>query len=146
MYRLRHIAHKGFDVGDGGGAVLGKEFDDGAANDGTIADFGHGGGLLRGGNAIAAGAHDIQYLKAGMLHRGGVVPHGGGTAGNFINRFGLGAFGGKRRQERRVLGGACLPAHDLVHDLIGFVIGQVLFMNNIQVCAKEIVNNEIIFV
>jgi hypothetical protein len=42
--------------------------------------------------------------------------------------------------------GACLPAHDLVHDLIGFVIGQVLFMNNIQVCAKEIVNNEIIFV
>jgi hypothetical protein len=81
-----------------------------------------------------------------MLHRGGVVPHGGGTAGNVINRFGLGAFGGKRRQERRVLGGACLPAHDLVHDLIGFVIGQVLFMNNIQVCAKEIVNNEIIFV
>ena len=81
-----------------------------------------------------------------MLHRGGVAPHGGGTAGNFINRFGLGAFGGKRRQERRVLGGACLPAHDLVHDLIGFVIGQVLFMNNIQVCAKEIVNNEIIFV
>ncbi len=93
----------------------------------------------------ADGAHDIQYLKAGMLHRGGVVPHGGGTAGNVINRFGLGAFGGKRRQERRVLGGACLPAHDLVHDLIGFVIGQVLFMNNIQVCAKEIVNNEIIF-
>lgn len=99
-------------MGHGGGAVLGKELDDGAADDGTIADFGHG----------------------------------GGTAGNFINRFGLGAFGGKRRQERRVLGGACLPAHDLVHDLIGFVIGQVLFMNNIQVCAKEIVNNEIIFV
>ena len=129
-------------MGHGGGAVLGKELDDGAA----IADFGHGGSLLRSGNAKADGAHDIQYLKAGMLHRGGVVPHGGGTAGNVINRFGLGAFGGKRRQERRVLGGACLPAHDLVHDLIGFVIGQVLFMNNIQVCAKEIVNNEIIFV
>ena len=70
MYRLCHIAHKGFDVGHGGGAVLGKELDDGAADDGTIADFGHGGSLLRGGNAIAAGAHDIQYLKAGMLHRG----------------------------------------------------------------------------
>lgn len=39
MYRLRHIAHKGFDVGHGGGAVLGKELDDGAADDGTIADF-----------------------------------------------------------------------------------------------------------
>jgi len=34
MYRLCHIAHKGFDVGHGGGAVLGKELDDG-----TIADF-----------------------------------------------------------------------------------------------------------
>ena len=74
MYRLCHIAHKGFDVGHGGGAVLGKELDDGAADDGTIADFGHGGSLLRGGNAKADGAHDIQYLKAGMLHRGGVVP------------------------------------------------------------------------
>ena len=39
MYRLRHIAHKGFDVGHGGGAVLGKELDDGAADDGIIADF-----------------------------------------------------------------------------------------------------------
>ena len=39
MYRLCHIAHKGFDVGHGGGAVLGKELDDGAADDGTIADF-----------------------------------------------------------------------------------------------------------
>ena len=39
MYRLCHIAHKGFDVGHGGGAVLDKELDDGAADDGTIADF-----------------------------------------------------------------------------------------------------------
>ena len=39
MYRLCYIAHKGFDVGHGGGAVLGKELDDGAADDGTIADF-----------------------------------------------------------------------------------------------------------
>ena len=39
MYRLCHIAHKGFNVGHGGGAVLGKELDDGAADDGTIADF-----------------------------------------------------------------------------------------------------------
>lgn len=38
MYRLCHIAHKGLDVGHGGGAVLGKELD-GAADDGTIADF-----------------------------------------------------------------------------------------------------------
>ena len=60
-------------MGHGGGAVLGKELDDGAADDGTIADFGHGGSLLRSGNAKADGAHDIQYLKAGMLHRGGVV-------------------------------------------------------------------------
>jgi len=39
MYRLCHIAHKGFDVGHSGGAVLGKELDDGTADDGTIADF-----------------------------------------------------------------------------------------------------------
>lgn len=39
MYRLCHIAHKGFDVGHGSGAVLGKELDDGAADDGTITDF-----------------------------------------------------------------------------------------------------------
>lgn len=39
MYRLCDIAHKGFDVGHGGGAVSGKELDDGAADDGTITDF-----------------------------------------------------------------------------------------------------------
>ena len=93
----------------------------------------------------ADGAHDIQYLKAGMLHR--VAWSRMAVAQPEMSSIvsALVLFGGKRRQERRVLGGACLPAHDLVHDLIGFVIGQVLFMNNIQVCAKEIVNNEIIF-
>ena len=33
MYRLCHIAHNDFDVGHGGGAVLGKELDDGAADE-----------------------------------------------------------------------------------------------------------------
>ena len=41
MYRLCHIAHKGFDVGHGGGAVLGKELDDGAADDGTMLTLTH---------------------------------------------------------------------------------------------------------
>ena len=143
MYRLCHIAHKGFDVGHGGGAVLGKELDDGAADDGTIADFGQ---PAAGWQCQSRRCPRYPVPQGRDAPPGCVVPHGGGTAGNVIDRFGLGAFGGKRRQERRVLGGACLPAHDLVHDLIGFVIGQVLFMNNIQVCAKEIVNNEVIFV
>lgn len=72
MYRLRHIAHKGFDVGHGGGAVLGKKFDDGTADDGTITDFGHGGGLLRGGNAKADGAGQAGIL-ADQLHHGGNI-------------------------------------------------------------------------
>ena len=72
MYRLCHIAHKGFDVGHGGGAVLGKELDDGAADDGTIADFGHGGSLLRGGNAIADGAGQAGVL-ADQIHHGGNI-------------------------------------------------------------------------
>ena len=72
MYRLCHIAHKGFDVGHGGGAVLGKELDDGAADDGTIADFGHGGSLLRGGNAKADGAGQAGVL-ADLIHHGGYI-------------------------------------------------------------------------
>ena len=72
MYRLCHIAHKGFDVGHGGGAVLGKERDDGAADDGTIADFGHGGSLLRGGNAKADGAGQAGVL-ADQIHHGGNI-------------------------------------------------------------------------
>lgn len=72
MYRLCHIAHKGFDVGHGGGAVLGKELDDGAADDGTIADFGHGGSLLRGGNAKANGAGQAGVL-ADQIHHGGNI-------------------------------------------------------------------------
>lgn len=72
MYRLCHIAHKGFDVGHGGGAVLGKELDDSAADDGTIADFGHGGSLLRGGNAKADGAGQAGVL-ADQIHHGGNI-------------------------------------------------------------------------
>lgn len=72
MYRLCHIAHKGFDVGHGGGAVLGKELDDGAADDGTIADFGHGGSLLRGGNAKADSAGQAGAL-ADQIHHGGNI-------------------------------------------------------------------------
>lgn len=72
MYRLCHIAHKSFDVGHGGGAVLGKELDDGAADDGTIADFGHGGSLLRGGNAKADGAGQAGVL-ADQIHHGGNI-------------------------------------------------------------------------
>lgn len=72
MYRLCHVAHKGFDVGHGGGAVLGKELDDGAADDGTIADFGHGGSLPRGGNAKADGAGQAGVL-ADQIHHGGNI-------------------------------------------------------------------------
>ena len=79
MYRLCHIAHKGFDVGHGGGAVLGKELDDGAADDGTIADFGHGGSLLRGGNAKADGAgqaiSSTSRPGSSVSPRVAVVPH-----------------------------------------------------------------------
>ena len=67
MYRLCHIANKGFDVGHSGGAVLGKELDDG-----TIADFGHGGSLLRGGNAKADGAGQAGVL-ADQIHHGGNI-------------------------------------------------------------------------
>ena len=64
MYRLCHIAHKGFNAGHGGGAVLGKELDDGAADDGTIADLGHSRVLLRGGNSLSAGSPASPYLTA----------------------------------------------------------------------------------
>ena len=79
---------------------------------------------------VAAGTHDLKDVHAG-LHLGGVVAHGGGAACNFIGGFRLGALGGKRRKEGRVLGGRGLAAHDLVHDSVGFVVGQILLIDDL---------------
>ena len=84
--------------------------------------------------AVAAGPHNLQHLHAGVGHRNGPFPHGGGAAGDLVGGLRPGALGGQRRQERGVLGGGGLAAHDLVHDSIGLVIGQVLFADDFHDC------------
>ena len=78
---------------------------------------------------VAAGTHNLHQIGPGIdLYR--VVPHGGGTAGDFHNRLGLGALGGERREKRRVLGGGGLSTHYLVHHAVGLLIGEVLLIHN----------------
>ena len=81
--------------------------------------------------AVAAGPHNLQHLHAGVGHRNGPFPHGGGTAADLVNGLRLGALGGQRRQKRRVLGLGGLAVHDLAHDGVGLVIAQVLLVHNL---------------
>ena len=80
--------------------------------------------------AVSAGTDDFKYLHAGF-HFYGTIPHGGGAAGDLIDRLGLGALGGEGRQKGRVLGGGGLAAHDLVHHGVGLIVGQVLFAHDL---------------
>ena len=77
------------------------------------------------------GDNDLKDIHAGV-HLGGVVAHGGGAARNFVRGLSLGALGGKRRQKSCVLGGSGLAAHDLVHHGIGFVVAQVLLVDDLH--------------
>ena len=89
-----------------------------------------GGGDIEAVGVVAAGAHDLKDLHA-RVHLGGVVPHGGGAAGDLVGGLRPGALGGEGRQERGVLGGSGLAAHDLVHDGVGLVVGQVLLVDDL---------------
>ena len=93
-------------------------------------DQGRRGGDVEALRPVPAGADDLYNIHAGVHFRG-VVPHGGGAAGDLVDRLGLGALGGEGRQKGRVLGGGGLAAHDLVHDGVGLVVGQVLFAHDL---------------
>ena len=90
-----------------------------------------GGGDVEAVGVVAAGANDLKDIHAGV-HLGGVVAHGGGAARNFVRGLSLGALGGKRRQKSCVLGRSGLAAHDLVHHGIGFVVAQVLLVDDLH--------------
>ena len=79
---------------------------------------------------VAAGAHDFKDVHA-RVHLGGVVAHGGGAACDLICGLSLGALGGKRCQKSCILGGCGLAAHDLVHHGVGFVVSQVLLIDDL---------------
>ena len=85
-----------------------------------------GGGNVEAVGIVAACADDFKNIHAGV-HLGGVIAHGSGTAGNFVSGFRSRAFGGKCREERGVLCGSGLAAHNLVHDSICLVICEIAF-------------------
>ena len=72
-----------------------------------------------------------------MLHMQRMIAHRCRTAGDLVDRFGLGALGGERREEGSVLRRGGFAVHDLIHDIIGFVIGQVFFINNLFNCICD---------
>ncbi len=80
---------------------------------------------------VAAGADDLEDVIVG-LQRGRVFPHGSGTAGDLRGGLGLGTLRGQGGEERGVLGRAGPPAHDLVHNGIGLVIREVLFVDDLH--------------
>ena len=79
---------------------------------------GGGGGNIEAVGVVAAGADDLEDVHAGV-YLCGVVAHGGGAACNLVGRLGAGALGREGREERCVLGGGGLTAHDLVHHGVG---------------------------
>ena len=97
-------------------------------------DKGRSGGNIETVGAVAAGAYDFKDLQTRVGYRSGMFPHGNGTAGNFINRFRLGALGGKGCQESCVLGGSRFAAHDFIHYIIGFFIGEITFSYDFLDC------------
>ena len=81
-------------------------------------------------SVVPASPHDLKDLHA-RVHLGGVGAHGGGAAGDLVGGLRPGALGGQGGQEGGVLGGGGLAAHDLVHDGVGLVIGQVLLADDL---------------
>ena len=82
--------------------------------------------------AVAAGADDFQDIHTRMGNGCSQGAHGFGTAGNFIDRFSFGALRRKGCQERRILRRRRFALHDFHHDLMGFVIGQITFIYNLD--------------
>ena len=83
-------------------------------------------------SAVAAGADDFQDIHTRMGNGCSQGAHGFGTAGNFIDRFSFGALRRKGCQERRILRRRRFALHDFHHDLMGFVIGQITFIYNLD--------------
>ena len=78
---------------------------------------------------VAASANDFKYVKRGR-HFCGVRPHSGGTARDFLNGFGARALCGEGGKKCGVLCRGGFPAHDFVHHGVGFVVGEVFFIDN----------------
>lgn len=92
---------------------------------------GGGGGNIEAVGVVAAGADDLEDVHAGV-YLCGVVAHGGGAACNLVGRLGAGALGREGREERCVLGGGGLTAHDLVHHGVGFVITEIALVDDLH--------------
>ena len=82
--------------------------------------------------AVTAGADDFQDFHARMGNGRRQGAHGFGTAGNFIDRFGFGALRRKGSQESGVLSRRRFAFHDFHHDLMGFVVSQIAFIDNLD--------------
>ena len=95
-------------------------------------DHGRRRGNVEGMSAVAAGADDFQDINTRMGNGCSQGAHGFGTAGNFIDRFSFGALRRKGCQERRILRRRRFALHDFHHDLMGFVIGQITFIYNLD--------------
>ena len=78
---------------------------------------------------VTAGADNFKNIHA-CIDLYGMVAHGSGTARDLIRGLGLGALGRKRRQKSSVLGRGRLPAHDLIHDRVGLLVGQILLADD----------------
>ena len=78
---------------------------------------------------VTSRTDDFKDFHAG-LDCGAVRSHGAGTAGDFIDCFGSGAFGGESAEKSGVLRCRSFAAHDFIHHGIGFVIGEVLLVDD----------------
>ena len=60
--------------------------------------------------------------------------HGLRTAGNFVRGFGARTLGRQRRQKSCVLGWGGFAVHNFVHNGVGFVVIEVLFIDDFLNC------------
>ena len=82
---------------------------------------------------VTAGPYDLKYIHAG-IDPGGVIAHGRRAARDLILCLSSGALGRQGRQKRGILGRCRLSAHDLIHDIIRFLIGQIFLAYDFDDC------------
>ena len=87
------------------------------------------GGNVKAVCIVPAGSYDLEQLHI-CLHFCRVIAHRCRTACDLVRGLCPCALGGKRCQKCRILRRCCLTVHNLVHNRISLIIGEILFVYN----------------
>ena len=95
-----------------------------------------GGGDVEAVRVVAARADDFKHIHARFYLRR-VIAHGSRAARDFVGGLSLRALCRESREESRVLCGRGVAVHDLVHDFVGFGVGQIFLVYDFNDCFLD---------